>query len=239
MSLCQTNQSSCGACCGLFNLDYPHQKLRIILNDRTEFFLKNVDYKKKETVISFREEFEKKESVFPKKDTTIYNCPFLGYIDSEKKRIGCMIHPIKTGDPKSQNFSFYGASICQSYDCKNKERENVDDWEKLFDLIGLNEYQYSMLAADHIFVSRLEEFFLECGISKKAIFQEYEVLVQKILKWKLENCSPHKTSFEIDMETNVNTSKLQNLIEYLNLKPSDGLYMELTEIALKFTTDRH
>lgn len=234
MSLCQTSQSSCGACCGLFNLDYPYKKLKSILEERTDFFIKNVDYQKKETVISFREEFENKEQFLTKKDVTIYNCPFLGYIDIERKRIGCMIHPIKTGDPKSQNFSFYGAAICQSYDCKNKERENIDNWENLFNLIQNNEYTFSMLASDHIMISRIEDFFLECGISKAEMFQNYQILLKKILKWKLQNQSLlHLTSFEIDMETNVNTSNFEKLTKYISLKSSDSLYLELEKIYLE------
>ena len=81
MSLCQSKGSSCGACCGLFNLDYPANDLKKILEERTTSFNTNVNYSKRETVIAYREEFEIKENPYPKKDKTVYNCPYLGYID--------------------------------------------------------------------------------------------------------------------------------------------------------------
>jgi hypothetical protein len=62
MSLCQSNGSSCGACCGLFNIDYPPIELKKILTERTKYFSENVDYSKRETVISYREDRTKSAS---------------------------------------------------------------------------------------------------------------------------------------------------------------------------------
>lgn len=230
MSLCQSKGSSCGACCGLFNLDYPHSHLRKILDERTKIFSEEVDYSKRETVISYREKFEQKEDSFPKKDATIYNCPFLGFIEPAQNRIGCMIHPIRTGDPKSQNFSFYGASICQTYDCKNKERRNSKDWESFFDSLSLTEYQYSNLAGDHILITRIEDFFIESGISDESMFRDYSLLVKKILLYKFTKGNSNITSFEIDMESNLEVSKFQKLVEKLGLATNENLYLELASL---------
>lgn len=229
MSLCQSNGSSCGACCGLFNIDYPPIELKKILTERTKYFSENVDYSKRETVISYREDFEKKESAYPKKDATIYNCPFLGYIDS-KNRIGCMIHPIKTGDPKSQNFSFYGASICQTYDCRNKERVNAIDWENIFDSLGLDECQYSNLAGDHILITRIEEFFLDIGISLTSMFQDHSNLLKRILLYKISKRTSNITSFEIDMESSIEGSKFQKLVDKLGLVANEELFLDLDKL---------
>lgn len=227
MSLCQSKGSSCGACCGLFNLDYPPAVLKRILEERTTIFSEKVDYAKRETVISFREELEQKENSYPKKDGTVYNCPFLGYIDLENKRIGCMIHPIKTGDPKSQNFSFYGASICQTYDCHNKERKNANQWESFLESLGLDEYQYSNLAGDHILITRIEEFFKASGISSDSMFKDYSLLLKKLLLSKFTKGNSHITSFEIDMEASIEDSKFQKLVDKLSLATSDELFHEL------------
>jgi hypothetical protein len=229
MSLCQSNGSSCGACCGLFNIDYPPFELKKILTERTKYFSENVDYSKRETVISYREDFEKKESAYPKKDATIYNCPFLGYIDG-KNRIGCMIHPVKTGDPKSQNFSFYGASICQTYDCRNKERVNAIDWENIFDSLGLDECQYSNLAGDHILITRIEEFFLDIGISLTSMFQDHSNLLKRILLYKISKRTSNITSFEIDMESSIEGSKFQKLVDKLGLVANEELFLDLDKL---------
>lgn len=233
MSLCQSNGSSCGACCGLFNIDYPPIELKKILTERTKYFSENVDYSKRETVISYREDFEKKELAYPKKDATIYNCPFLGYIDGNN-RIGCMIHPVKTGDPKSQNFSFYGASICQTYDCRNKERVNAIDWENFFDSLGLDECQYSNLAGDHILITRIEEFFSDLGISLSSMFQDHSNLLKRILLYKISKRTSNITSFEIDMESSIEGSKFQKLVDKLGLVASEDLYLDLDSLKNSF-----
>lgn len=227
MSLCQSKGSSCGACCGLFNLDYPANDLKKILEERTTSFNTNVNYSKRETVIAYREEFEIKENPYPKKDKTVYNCPFLGYIDSSHKKIGCMIHPISTGDSKSQNYSFYGASICQTYDCRNKERKNNLHWENFLTSLELDYYKYSNLAGDHILITRIEEFFYECGISIESMFTDHSELLKKALLHKFLVVNSHITSFEIDMVTNVKISKFQHLVDRLELKNDDSLYGEL------------
>ena len=180
----------------------------------------------------YLEEFEKKESSFPKKDETIYNCPFLGYIEPEQKKIGCMIHPIKTGDQKSQNFSFYGASICQSYDCKNKERRDAADWESLLNSLELDFYEYSNLAGDSILLTRIEAYFTELGISLEKMFRDNSFLLKKILLHKFKQPSSHITSFEIDMESNLGISTFQHLVGKLGLAVEEELYRELEVLAM-------
>lgn len=237
MSLCQSKTSSCGACCGLFNIDYPLAEIKKILTDRTEYFLENVDYSKRETVISFREVFEAKENNFLKKDNTIYNCPFLGYIDSIQSKIGCLIHPIKTGDPKSQNFSFYGASICQTYDCKNKEKSNASAWEIFLDSLGLSFYEYSNIAGDHILIESIEKFFISCGISVDELLTNHSILFKKIIKQKLNLKSQNITSFEIDMKGTLE-STFKKLIDILQLDIHDSLYLELERFELDKKNDQ-
>ncbi|HMV42429.1 MAG TPA: hypothetical protein PK079_08015 [Leptospiraceae bacterium] len=195
------------------------------MKERTEYFEDTVDYSRRETVISFREVFEKKESTYPKKDHTIYNCPFLGYINKDFTRIGCMIHPIRTGDPKSQNFSFYGSSICQTYDCRNKDRKNGMDWEDYFNSLKLDFYDYSHLASDHILITRLESFFDSLQIPLKDIFLKHSPLLKRIFQYKVNQMN-HLTSFEIDMNSNTGTP-FERLIEILSLEPDHPLYLEL------------
>lgn len=127
-----------------------------------------------------------------------YNCPFLGYVNRDGKKIGCMIHPIFTGDPKSQNFSFYGASICQAYDCKNKEHELALLWEDLFVKVAEDSVQFSHLASDHILIYAIEKWIgfknwnMEEGILR---FQELIVSLFRIRLQRIANFNP--TSFEV------------------------------------------
>ncbi len=48
---------------------------------------------------------------------TIYNCEFIGFIDEEQCRVGCMLHPMVTGDADLRDHCFYGAEICSGHFC--------------------------------------------------------------------------------------------------------------------------
>ncbi|MCW7479591.1 hypothetical protein [Leptospira kanakyensis] len=204
MSLCHpgVGNVSCGACCGLFNLKLQPKEFKTLLLERTEEFKTTVNFEVRHSFPVFRKSRETKETDLPKKDDMTYNCPFLGYVDPNKGRIGCMIHPIFTGDPKSQNFSFYGASICQAYDCKNKESVLADHWESLFAEMAKDSVEYSFLAADHIFVSALEKFFQLEQSNMEFVFQNLRLELMEIFRTRLITSNEKNfTSFEINYES--------------------------------------
>jgi len=230
MSLCQSKKDfSCGACCGLFNLDLETKEYKSILEERTNQFATNVNYDISWTIAEFRKSRESIESKFNKKDETIYNCPYLGYIDEYQKKIGCMIHPNRTGNPKSQNFSFYGTSICQGYSCKNIERSSSTSWKEIFEKLELSSIEYSRLASDHITIDRIENFFqsLEINLFDSNYFHLIKKLLLHILT--LEK-SKNLTSFEIDMETDKGNKFFELLVLRLELKGEEEIYFELEEI---------
>ena len=78
-------------CCGLYNVeDHSRETLRSLLKQRTELFFsagKNPD------VDSCRRKIQAL-SVTPKLCETIHNCEFLGFVDREERRVGCMLHPV-------------------------------------------------------------------------------------------------------------------------------------------------
>ena len=53
----------------------------------------------------------------PKLLETIYNCEFLGFIDSEHRRVGCFLHPLSWGGADRRGDSFYGAELCAEHLC--------------------------------------------------------------------------------------------------------------------------
>ncbi len=124
-----------------------------------------------------------------------------------------MIHPIFTKDPKSQNFSFYGTSICQAYDCKNKESDISKDWEDLFLEVSDSSTEYSFLASDHIFATAIEKYFYHKKIGPKEMFGTYRAFLKDLyLLRKENNYKMNLTSFEINYE---NFSDLKSCEEYL------------------------
>jgi len=121
LNACQRTNVSCGSCCGHFNLNLsPDARLDLVRERTARFAL--VDTSNAGHMAAYRQEREQKEESLPRHNQETYVCPYFG-IPRRRSLAGCMIHPSVTGNPHSQNFSFYGASICQAYDCPNKDRD--------------------------------------------------------------------------------------------------------------------
>ncbi|MCB1138805.1 MAG: hypothetical protein KDK23_08620 [Leptospiraceae bacterium] len=174
MNACQKKSVSCFACCGLANLDLNAATQRSILQSRTqEFEALDMDESR---FRSFRLDREKKEEGIPRKNSEIYVCPFLGYL--EPSRPGCMIHPARTGNPMSQNYSFYGASICLSYDCPSKEKEEQSGISLYSDFLEAEfPEEYHRLICDSALFTLLETIpdFPDsvCSGDKKEVFRRF------------------------------------------------------------------
>ncbi len=154
-SACQRESVSCGACCGLFNLalaDYAAR--RALLAERSAEFA-TTDFARPATLVAYRARREAAEAAIGRRDPEVYVCPFLGDLDGAG-RAGCLIHPSRSGDPNSQNYSFYGASICLAYDCRNKERDRSGEYSQLLELCFPEGDDYARLMADPIFFDPLQ-----------------------------------------------------------------------------------
>ncbi|EMF82525.1 hypothetical protein LEP1GSC188_0626 [Leptospira weilii serovar Topaz str. LT2116] len=226
MSLCQPGRGnfSCGSCCGVFNLDLSFDKIRKLIFERTEEFKNSVDFQKPWTMAEYRKVREKKEVTIRRKDELVYNCPFLGAFG---KRIGCMIHPIFSGDPLSQNYSFYGSSICQGYECRNMERKSSKLWEELLGEMELDSFTYSAIASDYETLDLIEETFSQKGISIQELFQSKKELLKRLIQRKIDrNVAMMNTSFEISMEEKKKSAQ-ERLIRRLSLASATDLSNEI------------
>lgn len=120
LPLCQPDPGkSCGACCGLYNWeDHSRKTLQTTLDERTSLFLSSG---------RDPELFRKSYSVRPnnpklpdnpKLMEEIYNCEFLGFLDGEGKRVGCLLHPsVNRGEELRYHCSFYGPELCAGHFC--------------------------------------------------------------------------------------------------------------------------
>ncbi|WP_078131941.1 hypothetical protein [Leptospira alexanderi] len=226
MSLCQPERGnfSCGSCCGIFNLDLSSDKIRKLIFERTEEFKNSVDFQKPWTMAEYRKVREKKEVTIRRKDELVYNCPFLGAFG---KRIGCMIHPIFSGDPLSQNYSFYGSSICQGYECRNMERKSSKLWEDLLGEMELDSFTYSAIASDYETLDLIEETFSQKGISIQELFQSKKELLKRLIQRKIDrNVAMMNTSFEILMEEKKKSAQ-ERLARRLSLASAPDLSNEI------------
>lgn len=224
MSLCQSGKVSCGACCGILNLNLDKNDIHVILKNRTQFFEDSVDFKKNWTIAEYRKKREIFEEPIPRINNEIYVCPFLGFIT--QTNIGCMIHPARTGDPLSQNFSFYGAGICQGYDCKNKERKEINVLQDfLINNINLDNYMYMNIVGDHILIDHIKNFFESRGYENFSFLEPLKNLVIELLLRKfMIPKNLNTTSFEFDLEPG---DSLNKLVDYLKITKEEEIYKRL------------
>lgn len=114
--LCQPDErKSCGACCGLYNyVDSSRSSLEQRLRSRTKRFQElkvkpgGVDLYAKEILAA--EDFTKRYEV-------IYCCEYLGFLDKEEKKVGCLLHPMQNSGLDMRDRSFYGQELCAGHLC--------------------------------------------------------------------------------------------------------------------------
>jgi len=152
-SLCQPDSSkSCGACCGLYNWENHSRQALIPLLEkrRVLFFSLGRDPE------IFQRTYGKEESPpNPKLLETIYNCEFLGFLDGEKKRIGCLLHPLVNEGRDLRDHCFYGKEICSGHYCPS--HTSLTSVEQKSVLLALEDwYLYGLVITD---IDLVKEFF--------------------------------------------------------------------------------
>jgi hypothetical protein len=135
--LCQPDKlKSCGACCGVYNY---------VANTKYEL-IQRFDYREKlmqkvrERELSLE---AYKDAIRHREDgmriyKTIYTCEFAGWLDNERKKVGCMIHPMQNNGNDMRDTSFYGREICEGHFCPSYQKldqneariivDTLDDW---------------------------------------------------------------------------------------------------------------
>lgn len=116
--LCQVNRTtSCGACCGLYNLaNISRQSLEALLTRRTvEFAAVKRDVR---SIDDFAQR-EKEQITHPQPYSDFHHCPFLGLVGSSGQRVGCLLHPLAHGNEgvDYRGLSYYGGLACRDYFC--------------------------------------------------------------------------------------------------------------------------
>lgn len=114
--LCQPDSCrSCGACCGLYNYaDSGRESLSRRLRWRTALFSEIVngpdDLDHFSNLVRRSEDQARRYEV-------IYCCEYLGFLDPEEKRVGCLLHPMQNRGVDLRGVSFYGRDLCDGHFC--------------------------------------------------------------------------------------------------------------------------
>ena len=137
--LCQPdNQKSCAACCGLYNYrDGSRAGLQGLLRRHTSC-LRLPRPLDAAVIRSYARRFRPRENGRAKLFPTIYNCEFVGFLDDNETRVGCLLHPSQCQGDDWRRLSFHGGSLCADHFCLSysyltrQEQETVirgvDDW---------------------------------------------------------------------------------------------------------------
>lgn len=135
--LCQPDDGkSCGACCGLYNYaDNTKDALVKRLKKRTKLFRQTV--RGRDDLATFSKMIKEAEDQ-TKLYEVIYCCEYLGFLDDDEKRVGCLLHPLQNGGIDMRDISFYGKELCDGHFCPSyhylsrKEKLSliniIDDW---------------------------------------------------------------------------------------------------------------
>ncbi len=152
--LCQPDPGkSCGACCGIYNYtDNSRESLVRRLKQRTEYFRKTVS--KKEDVSRFSHMVRMSEDQ-TRRYEVIYSCEYLGFIDGEGKKIGCLLHPLQNRGLDLRDFSFYGKELCHGHFCPSYHYISREEIRSLIAIID-DWYLYGLCVTD---IDLIKEYF--------------------------------------------------------------------------------
>ena len=151
--LCQPdNTKSCAACCGLYNWkDHSRNAIESILAIQTESF-----QKAKKSVEGLKDQKKCQKHMSNKKlFDTIYNCEFVGYIDHDHKRVGCMLHPAANNGEDLRHYGFYGTKTCSEHFCPSYANLTTTE-QKAVVQVSNDWYLYGLTITD---IDLVKEFF--------------------------------------------------------------------------------
>jgi len=138
--LCQPDGAkSCAACCGIYNFkanDRDSVRRRLERNTRALAGLAEDDASSR--LARHAEAFRPRDNGPAKRFETVFNCEYAGFLDAERRRPGCLLHPACNGQRDLRDSSFYGKELCAGHFClsyhylaEREQRlvvESLDDW---------------------------------------------------------------------------------------------------------------
>jgi hypothetical protein len=152
--LCQPDEGkSCGACCGLYNYAVStRESLRERLKNRTELFCRSV--RCLADLQAFSEEIRQSENGARLYDV-IYCCEYLGFLDVEEKRVGCLLHPLQNSGQDLRDISFYGRELCEGHFCPSYHYISREEQQALLHILN-DWYLYGLCVTD---IDLVKEYF--------------------------------------------------------------------------------
>lgn len=151
--LCQvSNDISCGACCGLYNVADPSfESLNALLRKRTDLFEKTArDY---DSLVKFKTIIDASENQI-RPYPEFHHCPYIGLVGDNRSRPGCLLHPLGKGNNRidHRGLSDWGGFACASYFCPTCSELPVR-YKKILRHCASNWYLFGLLVTESGYLS--------------------------------------------------------------------------------------
>jgi hypothetical protein len=158
--LCQPDEDkSCGACCGIYNyVDSSREALVVRLLRRTERFHRDV--RSVEDLAPFARTIRAAEDQ-RRRFEVIYCCEYVGFLDSDQRHVGCLLHPSQNGGIDLREVSFYGRELCNGHLCPSNHFLSRTEKLILIDLLD-DWYLYGLCITD---IDLVKDYFRHIGDS--------------------------------------------------------------------------
>ena len=188
--LCQPDaQKSCGWCCGLYNVrDASKEVLVPKLRARTEEFSK---VERSVAAIQYFSEKIIREEQSQFLDAEFHSCEYVGFLDSDETRVGCMLHPLARGNESIdyRGLSFHGTMACQGFFCRSYRELSGAQKRVILGTIR-DWYLYGLVISDADYAKsffRLTEAILERQVDlARLLAPSASELVHEFFHWKID-----------------------------------------------------
>lgn len=193
--LCQPDKRKGGAwCCGLYNVrDSGREELITRLRRRTKAFSRTP--RTTEAIVRYSEQTNGEERL-RLLDPDFCSCEFVGFLDANETRVGCLLNPMSRGNGGVdwRGLSFHGGSACSGFFCRafreltGVERAIVlaaiDDWY-LYGLI-LSDVDYIRAVLRLLELALGRSLTLEQGLSPPVL-----EAIHRLFRWKIDRRFSH------------------------------------------------
>lgn len=156
LHLCQPDgRKSCGACCGMYNtIGATRESTEALLRARRDALPGKPCALPEETLADFRDRRVALETP-DKLLQLLRNCPFLGVLDEETGRVGCMVHPKVCGGRDARDLGLYDAEICENYLCAAFTHLSPRERTLIIEACGEDSFLYGLVLNDIAFLRGL------------------------------------------------------------------------------------
>jgi hypothetical protein len=121
-------------------------------------------------------------------DPEFYSCEFVGFLNEEESRVGCMLHPLARGNGGRdwRGLSFHGAMACQGFFCRSYRE--LSPIQKEIILSAVNDwFLFGLVISDadliHSFFRLVEENLIDPAT---LLLPAPAKLVHEFFQWKID-----------------------------------------------------